>query len=590
MPSSLYDYFSATAGELGIRTIRNNFKDLPDDISEETKKAVVLIKNICSLHPSKAEGRDVYQPGFLWDGKRSFAMEDLSDDDLNSLKALELDKLPLAIKARIEDVLWCAQVENHHIYGQKAVDDYLELFDRLFDADHWFNCFTVLERGTNIAAVFGKRKGRHQKCLETAYNKLIELDGKDKLYCSIKLAELLVDHGWTDLEPVLEAVDKTIDAATDANKLEAAYLLKIKLLKASNEPFNKCRLELADFYVSTVDEIGSLDNVHAAESFLKKALKIYTELKAEDKKREALEKMHEVQRKKISETNFVDFKYDISEATQYIKKKFENLTTEQSFVALASMINFYTQDDLQSAVMENEKKYVFSSLFCEEIVNRHGQPIAIVPPLDSQNKENLELHMLREANRREEIVGKLFCYAVALVREKHGIEENCLDYLFANNWIIPEGREAIIKNGLLLAFRGEMFEALHILAPQTENMFREIAKQVGGITEKIKSDGRFEEKAMSSVLDLQELKDCYDEDRLFLFKGLLNEPAGANIRNRIAHGLMSEDEAKSRVSYFFIGALLRLIVMASPNALKTLVEMRKNENLNRGYGYKQGHT
>ena len=52
----------------------------------------------------------------------------------------------------------------------------------------------------------------------------------------------------------------------------------------------------------------------------------------------------------------------------------------------------------------------------------------------------------------------------------------------------------------------------------------------------LKDDGSSMEKVLSSILSLPELLDCYDNDNLFTFRGLLNEQAGANIRNEIAHG------------------------------------------------------
>lgn len=104
----------------------------------------------------------------------------------------------------------------------------------------------------------------------------------------------------------------------------------------------------------------------------------------------------------------------------------------------------------------------------------------------------------------------------------------------------------------------------HILAPQVENLFRNIAKEVGGLTVTLESDGSSKEKVLSSVFDLPELLDCYDNDIIFLFKGLLNEQAGANIRNEIAHGIASERNACSGIYLFFAGAVMKLISYTSP--------------------------
>ncbi|MDD3277525.1 MAG: DUF4209 domain-containing protein [Lachnospiraceae bacterium] len=69
-------------------------------------------------------------------------------------------------------------------------------------------------------------------------------------------------------------------------------------------------------------------------------------------------------------------------------------------------------------------------------------------------------------------------------------------------------------------------------------------------------------KERASVFDLPELFDCYDHDILFLFKGLLNEKAGVNIRNNIAHGILKE-YGKYGVSLYFIVAVIKLLTYIS---------------------------
>lgn len=65
------------------------------------------------------------------------------------------------------------------------------------------------------------------------------------------------------------------------------------------------------------------------------------------------------------------------------------------------------------------------------------------------------------------------------------------------------------------------------------------AKTAGALTVIFENDGTSKQKTLTSIFDLPELLDCYDNDIIFLFKGLLNEQAGANIRNEIAHGIMT---------------------------------------------------
>ena len=110
---------------------------------------------------------------------------------------------------------------------------------------------------------------------------------------------------------------------------------------------------------------------------------------------------------------------------------------------------------------------------------------------------------------------------------------------------------------------GDYYEAIHILAPQVENLFRAIAQGAGGITVTLEKDGTSMEKVLSSILSLPELMDCYDNDILFIFRGLLNERAGANIRNEIAHGIISESACSTGACLYFGMAVIKLLSLTS---------------------------
>ena len=60
--------------------------------------------------------------------------------------------------------------------------------------------------------------------------------------------------------------------------------------------------------------------------------------------------------------------------------------------------------------------------------------------------------------------------------------------------------------------------------------------------------------------------ESYDNDILFVFKGLLNEEAGAHIRNEIAHGLLEETRSGTGVCLFFDAAMIKLLLLTSPEA------------------------
>lgn len=105
-------------------------------------------------------------------------------------------------------------------------------------------------------------------------------------------------------------------------------------------------------------------------------------------------------------------------------------------------------------------------------------------------------------------------YALYRIRQNYNLKREDIEFLIKNNPIIPEGRERIFCSAIILC--GQYYEGIYILAPQVENLFRCIAKEVGELTVTLESDGLSKENVLSSIFDLPELADCYDNDILYL--------------------------------------------------------------------------
>ncbi len=96
-----------------------------------------------------------------------------------------------------------------------------------------------------------------------------------------------------------------------------------------------------------------------------------------------------------------------------------------------------------------------------------------------------------------------------------------------------------------------MVKAIHLLVPQLEHSIRMLLHRTGEQTSTLDSYGIQKELNLNSLLYLSKLKEMLGDDLVFTLQGLLVEPPGANIRNGMAHGLMSHGE-------FFSGSVMYL--------------------------------
>lgn len=101
------------------------------------------------------------------------------------------------------------------------------------------------------------------------------------------------------------------------------------------------------------------------------------------------------------------------------------------------------------------------------------------------------------------------------------------------------------------------------MAPQLEHLFRNLA----GIDEAqiitFREDGTSKVKSLDSIFQVLEEKRLLPENILFVFNGLLTKSWGANLRNRVAHGLLTPQEACSGESLYLIWAIVYLFSLIS---------------------------
>lgn len=167
--------------------------------------------------------------------------------------------------------------------------------------------------------------------------------------------------------------------------------------------------------------------------------------------------------------------------------------------------------------------------------------------------------MYDEVCQNADIMGTIIHHAVTACFKDEVIVPENFSFVIDNNAIIPKDREAILKYALSLGMNSQYYECLHLLVPQIENVFREIAAMCGGLVTSFDVDSGIEQaKTLRSVFSIPELQDCFDEEILFFFRAFLDEKAGANLRNRIAHGILDSNEGNSGVSVYLLFASIKL--------------------------------
>lgn len=545
-------------------------KDEIEDVIEKEQYETII--NLLAIRENYKSDKDAFES----------QLDQYDEVKLNELRKVDIEKIPLVVSSRICDVLWN---KFHDItYGNKAVEKYLELFEKVYNPIHWTWCLKVIYRATVISAQIGKKNQLFKDCIDKIIEKLNLMNGKDEKFLSIELIEILELEGYNDKTKLFDFMDKIIENAkinNDIYKVEKAYELKLKIEKDQIKK-KAIKLELGEYYENEADKknLNDARNIFNKIQYLKSAIHNYNDASEKEKKKNAMKKLDEAQRN--LNKCMIKIKSKTIDCTQMIldiKKDFEKLNFQEAVIRLVQYTKIYKKDEIRQKVLKKCDS-ISMSLFSTQIVDKEGKTLIELPVLDFNNPEKdekaFELYMYREALEFQEMEGFILSIILNEIIDKYKFDKEDIRFLVNNNVIIPKGRENIILNGIFWGLTGDYYSALHILAPQMENLFRNIAKEVGGITFTLEDNNTSKVKVLSSVFEIEELNDCYNEDILFTFRSLLNEQAGANIRNDIGHGIMDEERGNSYLGAYFISVVIKLCFFTSIEGQEIL---NNSENL-----------
>ena len=247
-------------------------------LSEKEKSIFDLLKNIVSLGTKIHDDRIEFHPMFVMaDGSRTFSIEDISEEDYLILHNLELDKIPLTLRALIADILWTNKKEFNA--AKIAADAYWKLFILWYSDEDNIDTIDMIRRAVCISV---------QTKQTTLYNEIQEwfndfIDTKAvnaEGFFSLRVMELFFKQKNFDVSVILKVLDDLIDGSRDnLAKVEQAYELKTECLfklKRKEDAIKNNNL-LADYYLEFAEKIFQKDIQGAlrAVNFYQKGIMLY---------------------------------------------------------------------------------------------------------------------------------------------------------------------------------------------------------------------------------------------------------------------------------------------------------------------------
>ena len=545
------------------------------EIEPELKKSLLLLANICLLKLNSESRNDPFQPFMTYGNKRSFLPIDLTDEEILYLSSIVDEDLPPILKARIADILWTYSKPKNKKHSEIAIENYIsmDVFDDFFEPD----VYVFWERAVMLA-----KQTKNSSLIEKIKSKLLNKIDNPSTSWNFHLLKIIEIFDNTDLDKGLnhELAEKLLEKQKEFNHEQQFHIaeqyleLAAKLFKKSgNEEDSYKSLALLSQATENHGDYRKNESAMVANSFYKLALQRYREIPNSYRNTLQIDQKLDTVQDKITQSGLL-----ITDELQLISTKQMNISElqEQSInhvkdkqTAFESLLYFSGVSSCNfESIWKSTERYiqnsVVSSLFGATSVSLDGRKISSIPPLalDGNNRNEV---ILKNAIKNFGIhihlaVKGRILPALNQIQEEHIFPKDFLVDLCKLSDIVPEKREILVTNALYQGFEWDFRSAIHLLAPQAENMVRQLLKRNRFVTTHIDQNGIENEMGLSSLVSIDGAREILGDDLWFELQAVFTDSLSANLRNEVGHGLLDDDTSNSLYSVYAWWMILRLVV------------------------------
>ena len=575
---SVNGIFSELSNEeqLSLVEISSNLNKASNcEIEPELKKSLLLLANIFSPILNSESRNDPFQPFMTWRNKRSFLPIDLIDEEILYLSSIVDEDLPPILKARIADILWTYSKPKNKKHSEIAIENYIsmDVFDDFFEPDVYvfWERAVMLAKQTKNSSLIGKIK-----------SKLLDEIDHPSTSWDFHLLKIIEIFDNTDLDKGLihELAEKLLEKQKEFNHEQQFHIaeqyleLAAKLFKKSGNAEDSYKsLALLSQATENHGDYRKNESAMVANSFYKLALQRYREIPNSYRNTLQIDQKLDTVQEKITQSGLL-----ITDELKLISTEQMNISElqEQSInhvkdkqTAFESLLYFSGVSSCNfESIWKSTENYiqnsVVSSLFGETSVSLDGRKISSIPPLalDGNNRNEV---ILKNAIKNFGIhihlaVKGRILPALNQIQEEHIFPKDFLVDLCKLSDIVPEKREILVANALYQGFEWDFRSAIHLLAPQVENMVRQLLKRNGLVTTHTDQNGIENEMGLSSLVSIDGAREILGDDLWFELQAVFTDSLSANLRNEVGHGLLDDDTSNSLYSVYAWWMILRLVV------------------------------
>ncbi|MDX9863280.1 MAG: DUF4209 domain-containing protein [Anaerolineaceae bacterium] len=539
------------------------------EVNSKAWKAYSMFEAMTNFVLNQDDTGDAFLPAFSDIHSKTVLPQDFTIEQLEIFNQLLPTITDPELKARFADVLWEMRFgEKPYKYAEIAIAAYLLSAEALLQSSE-YQIFSIERIKRSITLARRIKYKNHPNMFQSIQTLANNFEIEDIVF--IRIIQMLLESGFLPDEQFLEKSKERYEKYVEEKdyvKAERYCDLIADWYKLTRDDDLKrsARINQANILVFRAEQNAASSNYIAAAAFIKEAIESLGNIEDTELKRAELKKKLLKYQSEISENlNSFEFSVDLSDCANQAITSIKGKSKEEAILTLAFIDGIPRKEYIRKQVEEIQTPLL--SLISREIIDDNGRTLANNSPSlnvdEGEEEKALEEDMFSyvsnfERGIRVEGLIKPCLYQINL---EHHICETDLEFIVNNNPFIPEDRKKLFTRGLLAGFKSDFIVSTHILGLQIENSIRYVLNTEGVITTSLSSEGIQEEIDINRLLDFKELIPIFGEDLVFDLKGLLISRFGNNLRNQIAHALLSSHEFYSQGTTYLWWLTLKICAL-----------------------------
>ncbi len=551
------------------------------NLSETEMSIIELFRKISSIMLTDDISNPFAPRLQLAKGARTCMPEDITETEMDFFISI-LDKIAnKMLKARMADILWFRKYKKKIEYPKIVINIYLSID---FDDPKFFENLLIWRRGLYLATQINDSTSLSafsKKSVDYLFNTNFNNDA-----CFLRFTEMLrsfklcSDNSTAMIAHLIqwgEGLQKNNNFLLAEQYYNEASLWLLQTQKDSNK-YTELQIKRVSAYIDAAEKA---ENGLSSASNYESALKILRSLERKQREQffpleqenELIKNIRKSGKFALSEMRETSASFDISNEIKYIAENIKGKDKNSAlfnFVALPGHISF---SKLEADSINFIKASPLLSFFGHTTFGSDGRIISKTSgidsfeSLDSKNSAVWNNMIWQYMLHISCIVQSAILPALQIIRCEHNIQFTDMIQIVQKSNIIPIDRIAIFAKGLYAGFSYDFMTSLHLLSPQVENMVR-IQLQEAGVRTTIIENGTDVEQEIgfSKLVEKEKFEDIFGKDLSFELKALFCDGAGPNLRNNVAHGLLSSSEMNSVYSVYCWWLCFKLVFINFYNA------------------------